>query len=163
MKKKFRKNLKGVSTVIATIIIVAISIVMAIAVAYWVLGIGGSFTRFEKLEFTSAWASYSQSSGYTINLMLKNTGSASATIDASSIMYNGKPDIAYGSFAPTANLNTSALPIPKTRVTLEPGAAINATITLKNTVGTPWVSSMSVEVMIQTTAGRTYPKVVVLP
>ncbi|MBS7638222.1 DUF4352 domain-containing protein, partial [Candidatus Bathyarchaeota archaeon] len=46
---------RGVSPVIATIIIVAIAIVMSLAVAYWMLGLGGAFTRYEKLEFVSAY------------------------------------------------------------------------------------------------------------
>ncbi|MBS7653197.1 type IV pilin, partial [Candidatus Bathyarchaeota archaeon] len=49
------RDRRGVSPVIATIIIVAIAIVMALAVAYWMLGLGGAFTRFEKLEFQSAY------------------------------------------------------------------------------------------------------------
>jgi flagellin-like protein len=57
MKRELRlRDRRGVSPVIATIIIVAIAIVMALAVAYWMLGLGGAFTRFEKLEFVSAYA-----------------------------------------------------------------------------------------------------------
>lgn len=44
------------SIVISTVIIIAISITMAIAVAFWAMGIGNSFTKFEKLEFVSAYA-----------------------------------------------------------------------------------------------------------
>ena len=53
--KSFRRCIKAVSPVIATIIIVAIAITMSIAVAYWLLGLGGSFTKFEKVEFTTAY------------------------------------------------------------------------------------------------------------
>jgi len=45
-----RLNRRGISPVIATIIIVAVAIAIAIAVAFWVVGIAGLFTRFEKLE-----------------------------------------------------------------------------------------------------------------
>lgn len=162
MKRKFRRNLKGVSTVIATIIIVAISIVMAIAVAYWVLGIGGSFTRFEKLEFTSAYATYVPKSpgldnaNYTIYMKIKNTGSASATIDPDSIFYNGKPADAYGKYSPAPSFGM---------FTLEPGNSTipQLIITLPGNSTSNWVSSMNVELMIQTTAGRQYPKVITLP
>jgi len=50
MNKKLRWNRKGISIVIATIAIVAIAIVVSIAAAYWITGIGGSFTRFKKLR-----------------------------------------------------------------------------------------------------------------
>lgn len=44
------------SVIIATVILVAISITMAIAVAFWAMGVGNSFTKFEKLEFVSIYA-----------------------------------------------------------------------------------------------------------
>lgn len=155
MKKLFRRNRKGISTIIATIIIVAISIVMAIAVAYWALGIGGSFTRFEKLEFTSAYATYS-GTNYVINMTIKNTGSASATIDPVTIFYNGKPASAYiAPYTPSPSFNTP--------IVLDPGNATSQWITMQGGSGSYWQSSMNLEVMIQTTAGRQYPKVITLP
>ena len=51
LRRTFRGNVKAVSPVIATIIIVAIAITMSIAVAYWLLGLGSSFTKYEKVEF----------------------------------------------------------------------------------------------------------------
>jgi flagellin-like protein len=79
---------RAVSPVIATIIIVAVAIVMSIAVAYWVLGLAGTFTRYEKIEIMSAYADHSK--GYwNITATLRNTGSASATINL--ILLNGKP------------------------------------------------------------------------
>lgn len=56
MYRRFRKNKKAMSIVISTVIIIAISITMAIAVAFWAMGLGNSFTKFEKLEFVSIYA-----------------------------------------------------------------------------------------------------------
>jgi hypothetical protein len=56
MRKNFRKNLRGMSIVISTVIIIAITITMAIAVAFWAMGLGNSFTKFEKVEFVSIYA-----------------------------------------------------------------------------------------------------------
>jgi hypothetical protein len=56
MNRKFRKNKKAMSIVISTVIIIAISITMAIAVAFWAMGLGNSFTKFEKLEYVSIYA-----------------------------------------------------------------------------------------------------------
>ncbi len=56
MKKNLFKNKKGMSIVISTVIIIAVSITMAIAVAFWAMGIGNSMTKFEKLEFVSIYA-----------------------------------------------------------------------------------------------------------
>lgn len=147
MKKSLRRNVKAVSPVIATIIIVAIAIVMSIAVAYWMLGLGGAFTRYEKLEFTSCYATKS-GSDFTVHLKLKNTGSAAATIDI--IFFNAVPD-------EDAHVDVSAFK----GKTLNPGENVTGTITLP--IGDTFQSGMSLELMIQTVAGKQYPKVVVLP
>ena len=55
MHRKFLNNKKAMSIVISTVIIVAISITMSIAIAFWAMGIGNSFTKFEKLEFVSIY------------------------------------------------------------------------------------------------------------
>jgi len=54
--KSFRDNRKAISPVISTIIIVAVAIAISIAVAFWLGGITSIFTRFEKLEITTAYA-----------------------------------------------------------------------------------------------------------
>jgi len=154
-KKPFRGNLKAVSPVIATIIIVAIAIVMSIAVAYWMLGLGAAFTRYEKLEFASGYAE-ATAGNFTIKLKLKNTGSADATIDT--VFLNGKPYTSY--------TGASAVTVPGTFIglTLKPGDdSGDVTITLSRAAGTSWKSGMSVELVIQTVKGNQYPKVIVLP
>jgi len=153
MKKGFKWNRRGVSPVIATIIIVAIAIVMSIAVAYWMLGLGASFTKYEKIEFTSA---YTVTSGtdFVVHMDLKNTGSAAATVDPSYLLYNGMPATAF----PTAYR-----PAPTfTTFTLQPGQ--NQTdITINFAMGGNWTSGMTIELTLHTAAGKDYPKVVTLP
>ncbi len=153
--RSFKRCMKAVSPVIATIIIVAIAIVMAIAVAYWMLGLGSSFTKYEKIEFTSAYAS-KVSGNFIVYMDMKNTGSAAATIDNSTIFYNGKPSSAveYTGYAPIANFG---------QIALNPGNSTSQQITLMGGSGSPWQSGMTVEIMIQTTAGKQYPKVISLP
>ncbi|RLG81396.1 MAG: hypothetical protein DRO13_01380, partial [Thermoprotei archaeon] len=93
--------------VIATVIIVAVAITIAIAVAFWMTGIVGAMTRFEKLEIPTIYAvSYDESSigeegtdingdgdsqdtGWMVVLQVKNTGTSDTTIDQ--IYINGKP------------------------------------------------------------------------
>lgn len=154
MRRSFRRNRKAVSPVIATIIIVAIAIVMAIAVAYWVLGLGATFTKYEKVAFISAYATGTETTGYTITMSLKNTGTATATFDTSTVFYNGKPASAYL----VADRPVAAF----TPMTLEPGKATTAA-SITMAAGTDWTSGMTVEVTIQTTSGDQYPKAIVLP
>jgi FlaG/FlaF family flagellin (archaellin) len=154
-KRSLWRNLKAVSPVISTIIIVAIAIVMSIAVAYWMLGIGGSFTRFEKLEFVSGYVSDANSDHFNITVTLKNTGSADATIDL--VFLNAKPSSAYGTTVSNVTITYTGA------TTLKPGDSTSAVLTLSRGTGTVWKSGMSVEVMIQTVAGRQYPKTINLP
>jgi len=147
MKRIFGSR-KAVSPVIATIIIVAIAIVMSIAVAYWVLGLGAAFTKYEKVQFTSAYAT-GIPGAYMINMLLRNTGTATATLDTTTVFLNGVP---IGS----AGGNATFVPTQ-----LIPGnSTITATISL---TGAQYSSGMSVEIMVQTASGSQYPKVIVLP
>jgi len=165
MKRSFRGNLKAVSPVIATIIIVAIAIVMSIAVAYWMLGLGGAFTRFEKLEFASGYAVYNEvTKDFDIVIRVKNTGSADATVDL--VFLNAKPSKDY-TLADAVTITPAAF----IGTTLRPGDETSATISITRAVQDPvtglwstvWKSGMTVELTVQTVAGRQYPKVIVLP
>ncbi|MEM2195021.1 MAG: DUF4352 domain-containing protein, partial [Candidatus Methanomethylicia archaeon] len=66
-----------------------VAIAIAIAVAFWVVGIAGLFTRFEKLEISYIYAN-TTNAGWEITLLVKNTGSATATIDE--VFLNGIPN-----------------------------------------------------------------------
>ena len=174
--KSFRRCIKAVSPVIATIIIVAIAITMSIAVAYWVLGLGSSFTKYEKVEFTSAYAdavsntnltfadgsSAVNVTGWIISMDVKNTGSAAATIDPTTIFYNGKPATAatYVNFNPVTNFNATTMQPGESKINMQIG--MNATGT-SGILESPWKSGMTIEVMLQTSAGKQYPKVITLP
>ncbi|KYH36498.1 MAG: flagellin, partial [Candidatus Bathyarchaeota archaeon B24] len=80
---------------ISTIIIVAVAIAISIAVAFWLGGITAIFTRFEKLEITSAYATLSDTLNWTVHISVKNTGTTDATI--TDILVNNIPYSEYGS------------------------------------------------------------------
>ncbi|HSV49592.1 MAG TPA: archaellin/type IV pilin N-terminal domain-containing protein [Candidatus Acidoferrales bacterium] len=153
LRRTLRGNVKAVSPVIATIIIVAIAITMSIAVAYWLLGLGSSFTKFEKVEFATAYTD-AGIGNYTVTMTLKNTGSATATINAADVLYNGKPAVAYTTYAPVANF---------TQIVLQPGETSGARLSLLNSGSSNWVSGMTVEITLHTAGGKDYPKVITLP
>ncbi|GAG85816.1 unnamed protein product, partial [marine sediment metagenome] len=86
---KLRKR-KGVSPVIATVIIVAVTITVAVAVAYWMSGIAGQYTQFEKVEIQSAECNFIPESTeipvvpkahWVIVIDLKNSGTKTATLN----------------------------------------------------------------------------------
>ena len=109
MKGKLFKNRKAVSPVIATVILVSVTIVVAIAVAYWMTGVAGIYTRFEKVEIITSYAEkavwetdpitgdsilddppglLAGLTGWEIEMDLKNTGSDHATIVT--VLVNGR-------------------------------------------------------------------------
>lgn len=159
----------GISTIIATIIIVSVSIVMAIAAAFWAMGIAGSFRQFEEIKITSIYAeapgyynatvmqpdgNYYNGSAFTIFIVLKNTGTGTASING--IFLNSRPyDSAYQNVTET-NIVNQTLAAGKT---LTP----RGIITLPNDNTGTWTSGSSVEVEIQTAAGNRYSSTVNLP
>jgi len=132
---------RGISPVIATVIIVAVAIAVAIAVAFWMTGIVGLFTGFEQVQITAAYAPDTS----TIRLRVKNTGTTAATVDE--IFINGRP-----------HSDMNATVSPSLPITLSPGQELDITISL-----TGFSSGQSVEVKIHTASGKEYPKLVVLP
>ncbi len=157
-KNRFFKSIRAVSPVIATIILVAISIVMAISIAYWALGIGNSFTKFEKVQYSSApYATYDQiNSQWKITTSIQNTGTATATVN--NVFLNGQP---YNTYTPAGVVNPA--PVSGVIASLAPGKSATITVTLANQGGGAWVSGMSVQFDIVTAAGNSYPTTVTLP
>jgi flagellin-like protein len=189
-RRLVRRKDRAVSPVIATIILVAIAIVMAIAVAYWALGLGGTFTRYEKIEIMSMYAvsddslkylnvtisnaakKYNNVTGWNVTAKLRNTGSATATINL--ILISGRPvDIFNGTTIDTQSKKrvyawvliddqplSQALPI-----TINPGEERTLKITIPKATfaDITFVPGMSVEVTFHTASGSDYPKVVILP
>ena len=100
MKRSIIAEKRGLSPVIATVILISVTIVVAVSVAYWMGSIAGGYTSFEQVELPTAYAEYGTNfdidddgtageSGWKITIELKNTGSADATID--NIFINSVP------------------------------------------------------------------------
>jgi archaeal flagellin N-terminal-like domain len=122
---------KGISPVIATVIIVAVTIAVAIAVAFWMTGIVGLFTGFEQVQIVSAIPTFdSQNKKFNITLTVKNTGTSPASPD--NILINGQP---FGGSI-TVNWNGTGTWSPGTTQTLPPGST--AVIYIAFDDNTPW-------------------------
>jgi hypothetical protein len=149
------------SIVISTIIIIAISITMAIAMSFWAMGIGDSLTKFEKLEFVTAYAgdtqvTYLGRACFQIFIQVKNTGTNTATIN--NIFLDNKPYNAASSRTPGGIL---AYQTGIYGVILQTGQALGGSVYLP--VGGLWNSGDYVDLELETSAGRHYPYTVVLP
>ncbi|MCX8142189.1 MAG: hypothetical protein N3F04_05460 [Candidatus Nezhaarchaeota archaeon] len=193
MTRSIARNKKAISPVIATIIIVAVAIVMSIAVAYWMMGVTTTLTRYEKLEFISAYpikANYINWTGdkhanvpvFNITIVVKNTGTSPATV--TKFFLNGVPDD-YINVTSQRFLNYTAHNVlcglivefyddtqarlfnfTSTTVTIAPGETRMFKIIIAENalIGIGRaVSGASLEIVIHTAAGYEYPKIVVLP
>ena len=160
--RRLRSDKKAVSPVISTIIIVAIAIAISIAVALYLTGITGTFTKFERLDMTSAYANPLVSGNSTINLTVKNSGTSVITIDR--VLLNGKPTTLWaawdgpgtaGGTSPDGTYNMNGLTAGQISIVQGDGGSIN--------VGVLGQSGQSIELVLHTVSGKEYPKVVVLP
>ena len=162
MAKNMRR--RGISPVIATVIIVAVAIAIAIAVAFWMTGIVGLFTTFEQVQIQSAYAIYNTSiNKFQIIMRVKNTGTAPAAIDnifINNIPFNirNTPITVYIN-GTSFNPDNGAFPLP-------PGKEVPIIIEFNKKV--TWGNAVlddgvSIEVKVHTTSGKEYPKLIVLP
>ena len=86
---------RAVSPVIATVIIVAVTITVAVAVSYWMSGIAGQYTAFEKVEIQSGYATLGTGNvKWVMTIELKNSGTATATL--TNVFINDIPVTEYG-------------------------------------------------------------------
>ncbi|MEM2110810.1 MAG: archaellin/type IV pilin N-terminal domain-containing protein [Candidatus Bathyarchaeia archaeon] len=161
MAKGLVRNRKGISPVVATVILVAVTIVVAVAVSYWMGGIAGLYTRFEKVEITSAYATYDAdlftSGGWNVTVTLKNTGSSDATID--NILINGKPYTEYGANFAFVDPNGTEWGINK--MPLASGSTDTLKFQLAKTAS--FTPGVNIEVRLHSAAGQEYPKTLTLP
>ncbi len=114
-------------------------------------GIAGLYTRFERVEISSAYATWeSANNRWKVTMNLKNTGSADATITG--LLVNGKPwnDAYFG-----GNVSDPSLP-----VSVPTGQ--EKTITFYITKGGGFNAGVSIEVKLHSASGQDYPKTLTL-
>jgi len=98
---KIHRKSRAVSPVIATVILVAVAITVAVAVSYWMAGISGQYTKFEKIEIQTAICTLDGSGNWIISIELKNSGSKTATL--TNVFVNDVEVDTYGASAPNAS------------------------------------------------------------
>ena len=81
MKITKSRGRKADSTVIATVILVSVTIVLAFVAAFWISGLTERNMKFQKVGIVSAVCTWEPNDTYwKITLRLKNTGTATATL-----------------------------------------------------------------------------------
>jgi len=137
MKINYARRRRGISPVLATVILIAITLIAAIAIAGFVFGLFGTFTSSANLQLSvvscvHGTAGNVAGSGYC-ELAVTNTGGSSGSITGCSIYgntgvsgaYVGNPPVTAGTVAVKAG-TTSAAPVDVECSGTAAGATITA-------------------------------------
>jgi len=160
-KASTMRQRRGVSPVIPTVILVAIAIIVAIAVSYWMGGTTSQFTHFEQLEVQSADCSLCEGN-WTITLKLKNTGTREAIL--TSLFVNVEEVDKYGQ-ADSGYIFTNEWATNMTQhEVVQNGETICVLVYIDpNRVGSTLSSTTMINVKIHTASGTDYLKMLELP
>jgi len=154
---------KAISPVIATVILVAVAITIAVAVSYWMGSIASQYTKFEKVEIQSA--QITKETGYwKVTFTLKNSGSASATINSVFIndavaVYSETPPVATSIGYATG---TGPESDGEGAMTITSGALSNSLIVYIGTSYKSLSSGTAVNIRIHSAGGMEYIKLIEL-
>ena len=158
---------KAVSPVIATVILVAVAITVAVGVSYWMGGISSQYTQFEKVEIQTGYATYNSSTtAWTVTMVVKNSGSADATINLAFL--NDVPCATANYGATSAPANSWGISFNSTGVTLKPGQSTTIYIYIDNppsavTELAQLSAGTTVNVKVHSAGGMDYIKLIKLP
>ena len=165
----FMRERKAISPVIATVILVAVAITVAVGVSYWMSGISSQYTQFEKVEIQTGYATYDTTNTiWTITMAIKNSGSADATINMAFL--NDVPCAAANYHVDATNVTATqwGASFPSTGVTLKPGQQTTVYVYVDNPCsGISELAFLSagttINVKIHSAGGMDYIKLIRLP
>jgi len=145
---------KAVSPVIATVILVAVAITVAVGVSYWMGGISSQYTQFEKVEIQTGYAT-AVTGGWNITLTVKNSGSADATI--THVFVNDVPVTSLTATGVAAN--STGADIGATGLALTAGNSGTVMVYISSTYGT-LSAGTTVNVKLHSAGGMDYIKLI---
>jgi len=151
---------KGVSPVIATVILVAVTITVAVAVAYWMSGIAGQYTQFEKIEIQSAICTLDTDPVplyWQIVIDLKNSGTKAATLTS---VFVNEVEVTLAAIAPITSGSTLGSDMLTTGLPILSGAPGTVTVWIGN--AGPLSAGTTVNIKIHSAAGMDYIRLVQL-
>jgi flagellin-like protein len=161
MGMTFMRERKAISPVIATVILVAVAITVAVGVSYWMSGISSQYTQFEKVEIQTGYAT-AVSGGWNVTLSIKNSGSGAATI--THVFVNDVPIGAYGAdITAMPAAGTTSTDLVSTGLTLTAGQPGDVTVLIASGGTSTLSSGTTVNVKLHSAGGMDYIKLVRLP
>jgi len=140
--KNFRRSKKALSPVVASIILIAVTVAVSIAVAAWMGALTVGFMQTEQLTITSVTFNGVSGAGTTVTMIANNTGTASVTINQ---VWVG-----------TAQATFTSVPTSAT-------AAANSGMTLTVTLPAAWASGNNYAFKLISTKGNNYLYTAIAP
>jgi len=137
--RKIRKNTKALSPVVASIILIAVTVAVSIAVAAWMGALTVGFMDTEELKITQMEFVESGGSPVSIDLSVSNIGTSPVTITVDAYVN--------GAYAPLAD-----------EVTFQANAAGTVSIPF-----TTWLQGDNYQVRISSSKGNTFTYTAVAP
>ena len=83
--RKFSKNVKALSPVVASIILIAVTVAVSIAVAAWMGGLSIGFMQTEQMQITNVQFTNTTLTNQVITINVTNTGTNTITISSVTI------------------------------------------------------------------------------
>jgi len=157
MKKISRR---AVSPVISTVILVAVAITVAVAVAYWMGGIAGQYTKFEKVEIQSGVCLKQGAVGseyWNVTIKLKNSGTATSTLIGCFVN-----EVEVDDYNATTPIDTEAVTSMTNTYTIESGVSKYISILIDYDNYKNLTSGTTVNVKIHSAGGMDYIKLIEL-
>ena len=165
----FMRERKAISPVIATVILVAVAITVAVGVSYWMGGISSQYTQFEKVEIQTGYATYDDTNYiWTVTMAIKNSGSADATINM--VFLNDVPCGAANYHVTASNVTATewGTSVPTNGVNLKAGESATVYVYIDNPCsGVTELAGLSsgttINVKLHSAGGMDYIKLIRLP
>ena len=153
---------RAISPVIATVILVAAGITVAVAISYWVAGLSMQYSQFEKVEIDSGYCVFTSAvtnARWEIILSLRNSGPSDTTLHY--VFLNSKLVDEYGitsggSLSSNSSIGTS---IPVDGLPLTSGESATVSVWIGSAL---FSSGTSVEVNVHSAFGMDYIKLIKL-
>jgi archaeal type IV pilus assembly protein PilA len=114
---------KAISPVLATVILIAITLIAAIAIAGFVFGLFGSFTSTARVEVSSVALTHGATPSGT--LLALNTGTSNTNVNSITLTYGGQTCVAAITGAP---VTITAGVAPGITLTVTAGACATASV-----------------------------------
>ena len=143
---------RAISPILATVIIIAVTLVIAIGVIGWIMGIWGTFGSTESLQLYPD--SYIDAGKKVLVLHVKNTGTAASTIQKIEIV--GIESISSGTTVTTSPVGGTSGTTVLGSFTIGPGVDMYINVSLTGS----YTSGTSYQVKVYTAAGNVYSIVV---